>query len=63
VSAAERELFHTAQKISPDKFAVLTTEQLTYVRKLSKILKRIISGILGRDLVGEKVLIMARENG
>ena len=63
VSAAERELFHTAQKISPDKFAVLTREQLTYVRKLSKILKRIISGILGRDLVGEKVLIMARENG
>lgn len=62
VSAAGRELFSIAQKISPGKFAALTTEQSGDVRELSKVLKRIISGILGKDVVGEKVLIVAREN-
>ncbi len=57
VSAEQRQLFLTAQTISPTKFLELTSNKSETVKEISVILKRIISHILGRESVGERVLI------
>jgi len=57
ISPEEREIFLVAQRISPIKFLELTRAKSDDVREVSNILKRIISNILGRETVGEKILI------
>lgn len=57
ISADEREIFSVAQRVSPTKFLELTMAKPDEVREVSNILKRIISNILGRETVGEKILI------
>jgi len=57
ISPFQKEIFNTAQKISPLKFADLTKDRLSDVREISSILKKIISNILGKEVVGEKVLV------
>lgn len=57
ISADEREIFLVAQKVSPTKFLELARAKSDEVREVSNILKRIISHILGRETVGEKILI------
>lgn len=58
ISPIQKEIFNTAQKVSPLKFADYTKDRLVEVREISAILKRLISNILGREVVGEKVLVM-----
>lgn len=57
VSPSERQLFLIAQGISPTKFVEISAGKIEEVRGISQILKRIISHILGRENVGERVLI------
>lgn len=57
ISPEEREIFLVAQRVSPAKFLELTTEKGEEVREVSNILKRLISNVLGREAVGEKMLV------
>ncbi len=57
ISPIQKEIFNTAQKISPLKFAFYTNDYLSDVREISAILKKIISNILGKEVVGEKMLV------
>jgi DNA repair protein RecO (recombination protein O) len=61
VSPEKREIFNAAQKIAPDKFVNFTKDKLASVKDVSAILRRIISGILGKDTISEKVFVAARE--
>jgi DNA repair protein RecO (recombination protein O) len=56
VTAAQREIFLLAQRVSPVKFLESTQDRIDDAREVSLILKRIISGVLGRETVGEKIL-------
>ena len=57
VSAEEREIYLAAQKISPHKFLTLTEKKSESVKEVSNVLKRLISNILGRETIGEKIMI------
>ncbi len=54
ISAAERQIFKNAQKLSPGKFVEFAASKEKDVREISSILRRIISNILGRDINVEK---------
>lgn len=56
ISNEQRHLFIAAQKHSPSKFVELTKDQTGDVREVSNILRRLISNILGKESVGEKIL-------
>lgn len=56
ISSQQRKIFITAQEVSPVKFAELTVKQQKNLKEISQILRRIISQILGRDIVEEKIL-------
>lgn len=53
----EKEIFLIAQRVSPVKFLELTADRIEAAREVSNILKRIISNVLGRETVGEKILL------
>lgn len=57
ISPFERQIFLQAQNISPTKFVEFTKNNVEEVRGISQILKRIISHILGKESIGERVLI------
>lgn len=57
ISAGTRETYLIAQKVSPTRFIELTENKTEDIQTVSNILKRIISHILGRDRVGEKLII------
>jgi DNA repair protein RecO (recombination protein O) len=57
VSPQERNIYATAQTISPTKFVEFASDKQEEVKNLSYVLKRIISHIIGKDIVGEKLLI------
>ncbi|MGI8494074.1 MAG: DNA repair protein RecO [Pyrinomonadaceae bacterium] len=59
VSAGQRKFFTKAQKLSPAAFLALSSEQDDQVREVSVILKRIISHILGKENIGERILTAA----
>ncbi len=54
ISAANRQIFINAQKLSPRRFVKFVTNKEKNVREVSSILRRIISNILGRDINAEK---------
>ncbi len=56
VSGEQREIFAVAQKVSPTKFIEFTIDKIENVREVSTVLKRIISNVLGKENVGEKIL-------
>lgn len=56
ISSKEREIFMTAQKVSPQKFVEFSHNRAVDVREISIILRRLISHILGKETVGEKIL-------
>lgn len=60
ISGQEREIFAVAQTVSPSKFVEFAREKSEEVKALSYNLKRIISHILGKEIVGEKVIIASR---
>lgn len=57
ISAIEKQMFLTAQLTSPIKFIDHTRDKSDEVREISFILKRIISHILGKDVIGERILM------
>lgn len=56
ISANQRKIFITAQEVSPVKFAEHTSNFEKDLIEISQILRRIISRILGKEIVGEKIL-------
>lgn len=56
ISAEQRTIFTAAQKNSPTKFVEFTENQSEDVRDLSSVLRRLISNIIGKESVGEKIL-------
>lgn len=58
VSASEREIYNAALKMSPLKFVEFTSNKTGEVKEISSIMKRVISNILGREVVSEKILIV-----
>lgn len=59
ISAQEREVFLTALKLSPQKFAAFAELKDEAIKEVSAVLKKIISQILGKQSVGEKALVFA----
>lgn len=55
ISPEQRQIFITAQKISPVRFAEYAKNRNEDVKEISVILRRIISNILGKETVGEKI--------
>lgn len=58
ISPNQKEIFNFAQKISPLKFAEFSEDRPSDIREISAILKKIISHILGKELIGEKILVV-----
>ena len=59
VTGEQRETFLTAQLMAPAKFLEIAKDKNEQLREVSVVLKRIISHILGKESVGERVLIAA----
>jgi len=56
ISSAQRQIFITAQKFSPTRFVEFAKNYKEDIKEVSVILRRIISNILGKETVGEKIL-------
>ncbi len=56
ISPQQRQIFNAAQKVSPTNFVDFTKNRVDDVREISVILRRLISNILGKETVGEKIL-------
>lgn len=56
VSTTERQIVASAQKMSPEDFLEYASEKSVEIRNLSGIFKQMISHILGKDTVGEKII-------
>ena len=56
-TGGQRRIFNFAQTVSPEKFIEATANLTGDVKEISAILKRLISNILGKEVIGEKVLI------
>ena len=56
ISSNQRRIFMMAQKVSPEKFVEFSDGFEKDVREVSSILRRLISNILGKETIGEKIL-------
>jgi DNA repair protein RecO (recombination protein O) len=56
ISHEQRSIFAAAQKNSPTRFVELTKNHAEGISDLSSVLRRLISNILGKESVGEKIL-------
>lgn len=56
ISPQQREIFGAAQRLSPSKFVEYSKNSSEDVREVSNILRRLISQILGKESIGEKIL-------
>ncbi len=56
ITAPQRLVFINAQKLSPSKFVDFAASLTSDVKEISTVLRRIISQILGKESVGEKIL-------
>ena len=54
LTGAHREAFRSALKLPPSEFIAIATGTLEVLNDVSKILRRIISSVLGRELAAEK---------
>lgn len=57
ISDLQRKIFLDAQRLTPVRFIATEANHLSEVQEVSIILKRIISNILGKEILGEKVLM------
>ena len=57
VSPEERHIFTHSQTVAPDIFIKFAADKIGQVREVSNILKKIIAHILGKESVGERVMI------
>ncbi len=58
INGAHRQMFAAVQRLSPIDFAAQIKDRSRDVDELSRILKRIISQAIGREVVGEKSLAL-----
>jgi len=56
ISPQQRQIFNAAQKVSPPNFVDFTRNRVDDVREVSIILRQLLSNILGKETVGEKIL-------
>lgn len=56
IDSLQRELFAAAQQLAPSKFIELTAHHVAEVQEISNVLKRLITNILGKEIVGERFL-------
>lgn len=56
ITAEQRKLFLAAQKLSPTKFADSAKNQTENIREVSAVLRRLISNILGKETIEQKIL-------
>lgn len=56
IGKIERIVYASAQKMGPDKFIDLCSDKAEAVGNVSGVLKRIISGVLGRDWQEDRIL-------
>lgn len=59
ISPDEREVFAQTQKMSPVKFIEYAETKSSEIKTISQILKRMISQIIGREILSEKVLVVS----
>lgn len=59
ISGVHRDIYQAVQKLSPPQFVDYACGKSESVAEISEILKRVIAHILGRESVGEKILIMS----
>lgn len=57
ITSSQRQIFNFAQKISPGKFFEYTSNNEEDLKEISRILKKIISNILGKEVGESKILI------
>ncbi|MEP6900130.1 MAG: DNA repair protein RecO [Actinomycetota bacterium] len=57
ITFEQREIFSIAQQVSPTKFLEFSKDKTEDVSEVSIILKRIISNVLGKDKIAEKILL------
>lgn len=58
VAAEHRGIYQAARTLAPAEFAALVREKPAFILDLSQILRRIISQIIGREVTGEKSLVL-----
>ncbi len=56
ISPEQRQIFIMAQKVAPQKFVEFAKIQKADLKEVSIILRRIISHIIGKETIGEKIL-------
>lgn len=59
ISGEHRELYQSALRLPPDRFAESVIAQGEVLTELSRVLRRLISQIVGREITGEQSLVMA----
>ena len=62
ISDSQRQIFIEAQKFSPAVFVQMNENRTADINDVSGILRRLISNIIGKELVGEKILTAASPN-
>lgn len=55
ISAAQRQIFISAQRLNPSDFFQATSDNTEDIKEVSSVLKRIISNILGKEITVEKI--------
>lgn len=60
ITPTHRQLFMSAQKLSPVKFIEYARQKSESVREVSDTLKKIISQILGKEIISERFLLAAQ---
>ncbi|HMS43673.1 MAG TPA: hypothetical protein PKE69_25820, partial [Pyrinomonadaceae bacterium] len=60
ITPMNRQIFMSAQKLSPLKFVEFARQKSESVREVSVALKKIISQILGKELVSDRFLLAAQ---
>lgn len=59
IAGIHRQLFASAQRLGPADFADQARDRSSELGELSRILKRIISQAIGREVVGERSLVLS----
>jgi len=60
ISGEHRELYQSALRLPPDRFAESVTAHGEAITELSRVLRRLISQIVGREITGERSLVMGQ---
>lgn len=58
ISSAQRNIFLSAQRLSPRQFVETASENKNEIKEVSGILKKIITGVLGKEVNSNKVKII-----